>query len=97
MFGPHLVFGVLLFALAACASWPLAFWSLPLTAGYMLAPLFALGAASPRLGRLFVQWRLCAAPEEAAPSALLRALTPAQGLSPATAGEIAVEQDFAVP
>ena len=42
-------------------------WSLPLTAGYLLAIPFAVVTASPALGRLFVKLGLCGIPEDFAP------------------------------
>jgi len=82
LLAPQLAFGGLLFGLTAAGSWRLALWTLPLTAAYALAPLFAVASASPRVGRLFVTARLCASAEESAPPAVLRALPPLEEAGP---------------
>jgi len=85
LFAPQLAFCGLLFGLTAAGSWRLALWTLPLTAAYALAPLFAVASASPRVGRLFVTARLCASAEESASPAVLRALSPPEEAAPAGA------------
>jgi membrane glycosyltransferase len=61
---PQTLFGVVVCGLL----WPIApavfWWSLPLTAGYLLAIPFAVVTASPALGRLFVRLGLCGIPED---------------------------------
>ncbi len=61
---PQTVFGVVVLGLAAWSSPRLALWSLPLTAGYVLAVPFAMLSASAGAGRWLQQARLCATPEE---------------------------------
>jgi membrane glycosyltransferase len=64
---PQTAFGViicgLLFMIAPAVFW----WSLPLTAGYLVAIPFAVVTASPAVGRLFVKLGLCGIPEDFAP------------------------------
>ncbi len=64
---PQTVFGVIvcgwLLVIAPAVFW----WSLPLTAGYLVAIPFAVGTASPAVGRLFVKLGLCGIPEDFAP------------------------------
>jgi membrane glycosyltransferase len=61
---PQTLFGVvvcgLLLAVAPAVFW----WSLPLTAGYLLAIPFAVVTASPALGRLFAKWGIAGIPED---------------------------------
>lgn len=61
---PQTLFGVLvcgaLLAVAPAVFW----WSLPLTAGYLLAVPFAVVTASPTLGRLMQRAGLCGIPED---------------------------------
>jgi membrane glycosyltransferase len=40
------------------------YWSLPLTAGYLVAVPFAVVTASPAMGKLFQSWGLCGIPED---------------------------------
>ena len=49
-------------------------WSLPLTAGYVLAIPFAMITALPALGRWFARPGLCGIPEDFDPPAELRAI-----------------------
>ena len=49
-----------LLAIAPAVFW----WSLPLTAGYLLAIPFAVLTADPRLGRLLQRLGLCGIPED---------------------------------
>lgn len=67
-FWPQMAFGWVIFALLWAASPAAALWSLPLTAGFLIAVPFAVVTASPRLGRLFVATRFCGIPEEFAMS-----------------------------
>jgi membrane glycosyltransferase len=61
---PQLAFGTvvcgLLWLIAPAVFW----WSLPLTAGYLVAMPFAVITASPVLGRLFQKLGLCGIPED---------------------------------
>jgi membrane glycosyltransferase len=61
---PHLLFGLYLFGTLAVLSPALLAWSLPLTAGYMLAIPFAMATAWPPLGEWFVRTGLCGIPED---------------------------------
>ncbi|MBY0361805.1 MAG: glucans biosynthesis glucosyltransferase MdoH [Phreatobacter sp.] len=73
-FWPQMAFGWVIFALLWAASPAAALWSLPLTAGFLIAVPFAVVTASPRLGRLFVATRFCGIPEEfAMPDEIARA------------------------
>jgi membrane glycosyltransferase len=63
-FWPQMAFGWAVFALLWLASPAAALWSLPLTAGFLIAVPFAVITASPALGRLFVRHRFCGIPEE---------------------------------
>jgi membrane glycosyltransferase len=49
-------------------------WSLPLTAGYLLAIPFSVLTAHPRLGHLFKRWGLCGIPEDFNPSPEIKAV-----------------------
>ena len=64
---PQTLFGVivcgLLLAIAPAVFW----WSLPLTAGYLVAIPFAVITASPAVGKWFVKLGLCGIPEDFAP------------------------------
>jgi membrane glycosyltransferase len=64
VFWPQMAFGWAVFALLWLASPAAAYWSLPLTFGFLIAVPFAVITASPILGRLFVRARLCGIPEE---------------------------------
>lgn len=61
---PQTLFGVLLFAALWIVSPVVLLWSLPLTAGYLLAVPFAVVTANPSLGAWMRRHRLCAIPEE---------------------------------
>ncbi|HEY8072374.1 MAG TPA: glucans biosynthesis glucosyltransferase MdoH, partial [Methylocystis sp.] len=61
---PQLLFGTLVFCIGATRAPKLLLWSLPLTAGYLLAIPAAIVTAWPRLGRWMASLRLCAIPEE---------------------------------
>ncbi len=63
-FWPQMAFGWVVFGLLWLASPAAALWSLPLTAGFLIAVPFAVFTASPALGRFFVSHRLCGIPEE---------------------------------
>lgn len=61
---PHLLFGLYIFGALMALSPTVLLWSLPLTAGYMLAIPFAMLTALPALGSSFVQSGLCGIPED---------------------------------
>ena len=63
-FWPQMAFGWAVFGLLWLASPAAAYWSLPLTAGFLIAVPFAVLTASPALGRFFVRRKLCGIPEE---------------------------------
>jgi membrane glycosyltransferase len=58
---PQLLFGTLVFCIGATRAPKLLLWSLPLTAGYLLAIPVGVVTAWPRLGRWMACLRLCAA------------------------------------
>ena len=66
---PQTLFGVIvcgaLLAIAPAVFW----WSLPLTAGYLLAVPFAVVTADPAVGRALQRLGLCGIPEDFAPPA----------------------------
>lgn len=64
---PQTLFGVLICSTLALVSVELLLWSLPLTAGYLLAMPFAVLTASPRVGAWLQRHRLCAIPEDLRP------------------------------
>lgn len=61
---PHLVFGLYIFGTLAILSPTVLAWSLPLTAGYVLAIPFAMLTAAPALGQWFARRGLCGIPED---------------------------------
>ncbi|CFX26514.1 Glucosyltransferase MdoH [Candidatus Filomicrobium marinum] len=61
---PQTIFGLLVCGALAVISPETLMWSLPLTAGYLLAIPFAVFTASPRLGAWLQRNRLCAIPED---------------------------------
>lgn len=61
---PHLLFGLYIFVTLAILSPAVLLWSLPLTAGYVLAIPFAMLTAAPALGEWFVARGLCGIPED---------------------------------
>lgn len=71
---PHLVFGLYIFGSLALLSPSVLIWSLPLTAGYLLAIPFAMLTAAPALGALFVRSGLCGIPEDFDPPAEIAAI-----------------------
>lgn len=71
---PHLLFGVYLFTALAVLSPTVLLWSLPLTAGYVLAIPFAMLTALPGLGAWFARRGLCGIPEDFDPPAELVAI-----------------------
>jgi membrane glycosyltransferase len=71
---PQLLFGLALYAALAAISPAALAWSLPLTAGYLLAIPFAVATASPVVGRAFRRNGIAAIPEDFAPRSEIRAL-----------------------
>ena len=61
---PQTLFGVVVCGLLYAISPTVLYWSLPLTAGYLVAIPFAVITASPALGRLFQKIGLCGIPED---------------------------------
>jgi membrane glycosyltransferase len=61
---PQTLFGIIVCGLLLLVSPPVFWWSLPLTAGYLLAIPFAVITASPSLGRWFKSLGLCGIPED---------------------------------
>lgn len=61
---PHLLFGAYLFVTLAVLSPSVLLWSLPMTAGYVLAIPFAMVTALPRLGAWLEGRGLCGIPED---------------------------------
>jgi membrane glycosyltransferase len=61
---PQLLFGIIvcggLYAVSSTAFW----WSLPLTAGYLIAVPFAVVTAAPAMGKWFQRWGLNGIPED---------------------------------
>ena len=71
---PQLVYGCVVLGLMAAASVKLALWSLPLTAGFLLAIPFAVWSAEPSTGDCFARLGLNAIPEELATPEVVRAV-----------------------
>jgi membrane glycosyltransferase len=71
---PQLLFGVLLYIAVALISPAALLWSLPLTAGYVLAVPFVVFTASPAVGRFFRRLGIAGIPEDFAPPAEIRAV-----------------------
>ena len=61
---PQTLFGIIVCGLLYAISPSVLYWSLPLTAGYLVAIPFAVITASPALGRLFQKIGLCGIPED---------------------------------
>ncbi len=86
---PQMLFGVVVLGLAAALAPALVWWSLPLTAGYVLAVPYAMWTASPAAGAALTRWKLCALPEEFEHSPILDALGAA--LAETAAAPVATE------
>jgi membrane glycosyltransferase len=71
---PQTLFGIVVCGLLLLVSPPVFWWSLPLTAGYLLAIPFAVVTASPSLGRWFKKLGLCGIPEDFSEPAEIRAV-----------------------
>ncbi len=61
---PQTLFGVVVCGLLVLIEPAVFWWSLPLTAGYLLAIPFSVITASPALGRWFQRWGLAGIPED---------------------------------
>ncbi len=71
---PHLLFGAYVLGALWLLSPTVLAWSLPLTAGYVLAVPFAVITAAPALGRFLQRTGLCAIPEDIDPPAEVAAV-----------------------
>jgi len=83
---PQTLFGVLVCGALWIINPSVLVWSLPLTAGYLLAIPFAVLTADPSIGEWFRRHRICAIPEEFSPPREVMALglvtqSGAQGVS----------------
>jgi membrane glycosyltransferase len=63
-FWPQTLFGLLVCGALLMIAPPVFWWSLPLTAGYLLAIPFAVLTADPRFGRALQRLGLCGIPED---------------------------------
>lgn len=72
---PQLVFGLVVLIPLLWISAETALWSLPLTAGYLLAIPFAVVTASPALGRIMRRAGLAGIPEDFSPPPEISALS----------------------
>ncbi|MGL4727750.1 MAG: glycosyltransferase family 2 protein, partial [Bosea sp. (in: a-proteobacteria)] len=71
---PHLLFGLFVCGLLYWLSPTVLLWSLPLTAGYLLAVPFAVVTSWPSLGKTLQRLGLCAIPEDVTEPAEITAL-----------------------
>jgi membrane glycosyltransferase len=71
---PQTLFGVIVCGALIATAPALFWWSLPLTAGYLLAIPFAVVTAEPHLGRLLQRLGICGIPEDFAPPAEVTAV-----------------------
>ena len=76
---PQTLFGVIVCGLLLLIAPAVFWWSLPLTAGYLLAIPFAVFTASPALGRLMRWLGLCGIPEDFDTPAEVRKVLGSQG------------------
>ncbi|MGF1649432.1 MAG: glucans biosynthesis glucosyltransferase MdoH [Hyphomicrobiaceae bacterium] len=72
---PQMLFGLYVFGFLYAISPETLVWSLPLTAGYLLAVPFTCLTASPAVGRAFQRLGLCGIPEDFDPPVEVRALS----------------------
>jgi membrane glycosyltransferase len=72
---PQMLFGVLVCGSLLAVSPAVLLWSLPLTAGYLLAVPFAVLTAHPALGRVLQRLGLCGVPEDFATPGEVNAVT----------------------
>jgi membrane glycosyltransferase len=75
---PQLVFGMMVWGALLLTSPAIFWWSLPLTAGYVLAVPFSVVTANPALGRALVRTGLCGVPEEFVPPPEVRGIEAAR-------------------
>jgi membrane glycosyltransferase len=73
---PQVLFGALVCGSLLAISPAVLWWSLPLTAGYLLAVPFAVLTADPSFGRWLKAAGLCGIPEDFDPPPEIRALEP---------------------
>jgi membrane glycosyltransferase len=71
---PQTLFGLLVCAPLLMIAPTVLWWSLPLTAGYVLAIPFAVATADPWLGRVLRKWGICGIPEDFATPAEIEAV-----------------------
>lgn len=71
---PQTLFGIVVCGLLLLIEPAVFWWSLPLTAGYLIAIPFAVITASPALGRWFQRTGLAGIPEDFAPPAEVKAV-----------------------
>jgi membrane glycosyltransferase len=71
---PQTLFGVIVCGALIVVAPAVFWWSLPLTAGYLLAIPFAVVTAEPHLGRLLQKLGICGIPEDFAPPAEVTAV-----------------------
>ena len=71
---PHLAFGLFVTMALLLVSPNVLMWSLPLTAGYLVAIPLTVLTSSPRLGARMARWRLASIPEEQSPPSELSLL-----------------------
>ncbi len=71
---PQLAFGIVVCGALAIISPTVLLWSLPLTAGYLLAVPFGVITANPALGRAMKSTGLCGIPEDFDPPKEIRAV-----------------------
>ena len=76
---PQTVFGLVICGALLAIAPAVLLWSLPLTAGYLLAIPFAVITARPDLGQWFKRNGLCGIPEDFARPEEIRAVTAALG------------------
>jgi len=73
---PQFLFGLTVLVPLYVIAPAVALWSLPLTAGYLLAIPFAVATASPALGRYMRRHGIAAIPEDFAPPREIAVLEP---------------------
>jgi membrane glycosyltransferase len=78
---PQTLFGGIVCGTLIGIAQPLFWWSLPLTAGYLLAIPFAVLTADPHVGRRLRKIGLCGVPEDFAPPAEIAAVGATQAAS----------------
>ena len=71
---PQMLFGVIVCGALIAVAPALFWWSLPLTAGYLVAIPFAVATAEPQLGRILQKLGICGIPEDFAPPAEVTAV-----------------------